>query len=128
MEDKGSKGGRTRGTAEKAPAVAASKSTAAAKSAAAAKPAAPKKAVAPSKAAATPVAPKAPTAARVRAGNPDRTELVRMTAYFRAERRGFAPGYEVEDWLAAEAEVAGKTAPAVAPASGKAPARKPSAG
>jgi Protein of unknown function (DUF2934) len=25
-------------------------------------------------------------------------------AYYRAERRGFEPGYEVEDWLAAEAE------------------------
>lgn len=26
-------------------------------------------------------------------------------AYFKAERRGFAPGYELEDWLAAEREV-----------------------
>ena len=26
-------------------------------------------------------------------------------AYYRAERRGFAAGQEVEDWLAAEAEV-----------------------
>jgi hypothetical protein len=26
-------------------------------------------------------------------------------AYYRAERRGFAPGGEIEDWLAAEAEV-----------------------
>lgn len=25
-------------------------------------------------------------------------------AYYRAERRGFQPGFEVEDWLAAEAE------------------------
>jgi Protein of unknown function (DUF2934) len=25
-------------------------------------------------------------------------------AYYRAERRGFEPGYETEDWLAAEAE------------------------
>ena len=35
----------------------------------------------------------------------DRESLVRMAAYLRAERRGFAPGYEIEDWLAAEAEV-----------------------
>ena len=35
----------------------------------------------------------------------DRETMVRMAAYFRAERRGFAPGYEIEDWLAAEAEV-----------------------
>jgi hypothetical protein len=26
-------------------------------------------------------------------------------AYYRAERRGFVPGQEVDDWLAAEAEV-----------------------
>ena len=26
-------------------------------------------------------------------------------AYFKAEKRGFAPGHEEEDWLAAEAEV-----------------------
>ncbi|MGO9513088.1 MAG: DUF2934 domain-containing protein [Steroidobacteraceae bacterium] len=26
-------------------------------------------------------------------------------AYFRAERRGFAPGHELEDWLAAEREI-----------------------
>jgi hypothetical protein len=29
-------------------------------------------------------------------------------AYFRAERRGFAPGHELEDWLAAEDEVEGR--------------------
>jgi hypothetical protein len=135
MDDKGSKAGRTRRTPEKAPAVAASRSTATAKPAVAAKPAAPKKAAAPRKVAATPVAAPvpaatpvaAPAAAAGRAAGPDRAELVRMTAYFRAERRGFAPGYEVEDWLAAEAEVAGQTAPAGASATGKAAARKPSA-
>lgn len=26
-------------------------------------------------------------------------------AYYRAERRGFQPGLEAEDWLAAEAEI-----------------------
>ena len=26
-------------------------------------------------------------------------------AYFRAQQRGFSPGYEVEDWLAAESEI-----------------------
>lgn len=26
-------------------------------------------------------------------------------AYYRAERRGFEPGYELEDWLAAEAAI-----------------------
>jgi hypothetical protein len=35
----------------------------------------------------------------------DRTELIAKAAYFNAERRGFAPGHELEDWLAAENEV-----------------------
>ena len=39
----------------------------------------------------------------------DREERVRVAAYFRAERRGFVPGYEIEDWLAAEAEVSAVT-------------------
>ena len=34
-----------------------------------------------------------------------RRALIAEAAYFRAERRGFAPGHEAEDWLAAEAEV-----------------------
>ena len=35
----------------------------------------------------------------------ERDTMVRMAAYFRAEQRGFAPGNEWEDWLAAEAEI-----------------------
>jgi Protein of unknown function (DUF2934) len=31
--------------------------------------------------------------------------LVAVAAYLRAENRGFAPGYEVEDWLMAETEI-----------------------
>jgi hypothetical protein len=31
--------------------------------------------------------------------------MIAQAAYLRAERRGFAPGGEAEDWLAAEAEV-----------------------
>jgi hypothetical protein len=34
-----------------------------------------------------------------------RASLIAEAAYFRAQRRGFEPGYETEDWLAAEAEV-----------------------
>jgi len=34
-----------------------------------------------------------------------RRKLIAESAYLRAERRGFAPGRETEDWLAAEAEV-----------------------
>jgi NAD(P)-dependent dehydrogenase (short-subunit alcohol dehydrogenase family) len=34
-----------------------------------------------------------------------RHELIEQAAYFRAERRGFVPGHEIADWLAAEQEV-----------------------
>jgi hypothetical protein len=38
-------------------------------------------------------------------GPEQRAALIAEAAYYRAERRGFAPGHETEDWLAAEAEV-----------------------
>jgi hypothetical protein len=31
--------------------------------------------------------------------------MIAESAYLRAERRGFAPGHEVDDWFAAEREV-----------------------
>jgi Protein of unknown function (DUF2934) len=34
-----------------------------------------------------------------------RRTLIAECAYFRAQQRGFAPGHELADWLAAEAEV-----------------------
>ena len=34
-----------------------------------------------------------------------REDMIRKAAYFRAASRGFCPGQEVEDWLAAEREV-----------------------
>jgi hypothetical protein len=38
--------------------------------------------------------------------DPDvRRQLVAAEAYFRAERRGFSAGHELEDWVAAEAAV-----------------------
>jgi hypothetical protein len=38
--------------------------------------------------------------------DPDhRRALIAQVAYYRAERRGFEPGYDAEDWLSAEAEV-----------------------
>jgi hypothetical protein len=58
----------------------------------------------------------------------EREEMVRTAAYFRAERRGFAPGYEWEDWLAAEAEVSLLAGTPPAPKPRKAPARKTKAG
>ena len=35
----------------------------------------------------------------------DRKQRIATLAYERAESRGFAPGHELEDWLAAEREV-----------------------
>ena len=35
----------------------------------------------------------------------DRHASIALAAYFRSESRGFAPGHEIEDWLAAEEEV-----------------------
>ena len=34
-----------------------------------------------------------------------RHDMISEAAYFRAEARGFAPGRELEDWLAAEVEI-----------------------
>jgi hypothetical protein len=58
----------------------------------------------------------------------EREEMVRTAAYFRAERRGFAPGYEWEDWLAAEAEVSTLAGSQPPPKPRKGPSRKPRAG
>ena len=35
----------------------------------------------------------------------ERERLIARVAYFRAEKRGFAPGNELQDWVEAEAEV-----------------------
>jgi hypothetical protein len=35
----------------------------------------------------------------------DLQRLVAEAAYYRAQKRGFEPGYELEDWVEAEAEV-----------------------
>jgi hypothetical protein len=34
-----------------------------------------------------------------------REAMIAELAYFKAQSRGFAPGHEVEDWLAAESEI-----------------------
>lgn len=41
----------------------------------------------------------------------DRERRIRVAAYVKAERRGFAPGHELEDWLAAEMEEDAQTRP-----------------
>jgi hypothetical protein len=35
----------------------------------------------------------------------ERDRMISEAAYLRAERRGFAPGNEMEDWLQAESEI-----------------------
>ena len=35
----------------------------------------------------------------------DYERMIAEAAYYRAERRGFEPGHELEDWFAAEAEI-----------------------
>lgn len=43
----------------------------------------------------------------------DHQVQVALAAYFIAEKRGFDPGHELEDWLAAEAQVASAEQPSV---------------
>ena len=38
------------------------------------------------------------------AGGENRLQWIATAAYFKAERRGFIPGLEIDDWLDAEAE------------------------
>jgi hypothetical protein len=67
-------------------------------------------ATAPTRARAKSTAPRVPKAAakapaRVAISEDVRRGMIAEGAYLRAERRGFAPGHEEEDWIAAEAEV-----------------------
>ena len=48
---------------------------------------------------------KAKPAQRATVSTGDRRAMIAEAAYLRAERRGFVPGHETEDWLAAEVEV-----------------------
>jgi hypothetical protein len=44
-------------------------------------------------------------AAMVGCGAEVRRAMIAEAAYYRAERRGFESGHELEDWLAAEADI-----------------------
>ena len=46
-----------------------------------------------------------PPTLRARVTAETRRALIAEAAYLRAERRGFVPGQETEDWLAAEVEL-----------------------
>lgn len=66
----------------------------------------PKKAAAPKSAAGTRT--KSAVVGKPSAPSSDeRQRWIATAAYHRAERRGFAPGYEMQDWLDAEAEIDG---------------------
>jgi hypothetical protein len=87
------------------PAVKAAKAPAAKATATAAKPAASK----PATGAKTPAA-KAPKPAAKKSATPvltpeQRRCYVEVAAYYMAERRGFSGGSEMNDWIAAEAEI-----------------------
>lgn len=45
-------------------------------------------------------------------------EMIADAAYFRAEKRGFEAGHEVDDWLAAEEEIVNGVQQQGSPASG----------
>lgn len=46
-----------------------------------------------------------PFEARAEISPEELRKLIAEAAYYRAKKRGFAPGYEVEDWVQAEAEI-----------------------
>jgi pyruvate/2-oxoglutarate dehydrogenase complex dihydrolipoamide acyltransferase (E2) component len=46
-----------------------------------------------------------PFEARAEISAEELRKLIAEAAYYRAKERGFAPGYEVDDWVQAEAEV-----------------------
>jgi Protein of unknown function (DUF2934) len=50
-------------------------------------------------------APPRPIGAPMTPGAEERREMISVAAYYRAERRGFAPGGAEEDWLGAEADI-----------------------
>ncbi len=59
----------------------------------------------------------------------DWTAAIAERAYYKAERRGFVPGFELDDWLAAEREVAQLLAPTSTPKRKRTPSvRKGAAG
>jgi hypothetical protein len=67
-----------------------------------------RKASAKKAAAAAPVKPSVPPQTEVIAVHLDvaeRRNMIALAAYYRAERRRFASGHELEDWLSAEREI-----------------------
>ena len=42
-------------------------------------------------------------------GGDDKQSRIAVLAYYKAEARGYQPGYEMQDWLDAESEIMEKT-------------------
>jgi len=53
--------------------------------------------------------PAKPAAPQQRKPAQDLSKLISEAAYYRAQQRGFTPGHELDDWIAAEAEVRRRT-------------------
>ena len=53
----------------------------------------------------TPTSPTYGSNARADVSPEELRRLISEAAYYRAKQRGFEPGHELEDWIAAEAEV-----------------------
>ncbi|HUQ74403.1 MAG TPA: DUF2934 domain-containing protein [Burkholderiales bacterium] len=49
-----------------------------------------------------------PQSSQAQPSQADVQRWIAEAAYYRAEQRGFGPGYETEDWLAAEAEISSR--------------------
>jgi len=49
--------------------------------------------------------PQAPADSSPPAIDVTRRAMIAEAAYYRAQRRGFEPGYELDDWVSAEAEI-----------------------
>ena len=65
-------------------------------------------------------------AAQAEARIADHQIKVALAAYFIAEKRGFEPGHELEDWLAAEAQIAKVDPPSVLASMSLTPSRSAS--
>jgi len=50
------------------------------------------------------------------AQSPVKHEMVAVAAYYLAEGRGFVPGFELDDWVRAEASIEAQLKPSKAPA------------
>ncbi len=84
---------------------AAPKKKAAVKKAVVPKKVAPKKAAPKKKVSKKAVSKQSPSTAKMSATPEEHWKMVAVAAYYKAQARGFAPGYDQADWLEAEREI-----------------------